>query len=76
MDHISTTHDDATSEIIELKPGTKEFNQMNTRRFELIEKRVNGQLSAEEENEYLSLQTKILTATKKHFQLAPVPKIN
>jgi hypothetical protein len=59
--------------VAELKPGTEAFDLKNTRRFELIEKRVDSVLSPEEEAEFQSLQAEILAVTKKHF---PRPRVN
>ena len=56
----------------ELKPGTEEFDRKNSRRFELIEKRVDHGLSAQEEAEYQALQSEILAVTKKRFPRPPL----
>lgn len=56
----------------EEKPGTDVFDRKNARRFELIEKKIDGQLTDLEEIEFKDLQSEILRITKKHF---PRPRV-
>jgi hypothetical protein len=48
------------------KPGTAEWGQMNRRRAELIRKNLRGELSAEEREEYETLQRLSLAALEAH----------
>lgn len=47
-----------------LIPWTVEFDQLNIRRFDLIEKKVMGIITPDEDEELERLQREILTATR------------
>ena len=77
VDHSSITSSDISGvesllNAKELIPGSVEYNIKNARRYELIEKKVDGTMNAAEATEFAVLQQEILSITKKHF---PRPSI-
>ena len=63
----TSPHTAKTPEPVALVVGSQEYVRKNERRFALIQKKVRGNLEAQEEAEFGRLQAEILSATRETF---------